>query len=219
MHSYYSAKTQPFQYYNYTIFVAEVASTFNEQLLSKHLMAKRRRRPRAGVSDQSRDRRHPRHDLAADDVRRVREDHARLAEAERAADGRAVQERLSRAAGSLLRAGLRARRRAGAGMLPHPAFLSAFYVYKYATGLSAAIALAERVTRAASANWRRLSQLPQGRLLEVPARPAARRRRRHGQARAGRHGAGLLRTPGRRVGRAAVMEIAVSRAVARSPAR
>ncbi len=38
MHSYFSAKTQPFQYYNYTIFVAEVASTFNEQLLSKHLM-------------------------------------------------------------------------------------------------------------------------------------------------------------------------------------
>ncbi len=29
---------QPFQYYNYTIFVAEVASTFNEQLLSKHLL-------------------------------------------------------------------------------------------------------------------------------------------------------------------------------------
>ena len=33
MHSYYSAKHQPYQYYNYTIFVAEVASTFNEQLL------------------------------------------------------------------------------------------------------------------------------------------------------------------------------------------
>jgi len=29
MHSYYSARNQPFQYYNYTIFVAEVASTFN----------------------------------------------------------------------------------------------------------------------------------------------------------------------------------------------
>ena len=40
MHSYYSAANQPFQYYNYTIFVAEVASTFNEQLLARHLMAK-----------------------------------------------------------------------------------------------------------------------------------------------------------------------------------
>lgn len=38
MHSYYSAKHQPFQYYNYTIFVAEVASTFNEQLLTHHLL-------------------------------------------------------------------------------------------------------------------------------------------------------------------------------------
>ena len=38
MHSYLSAKNQPFQYYNYTIFVAEVASTFNEQLLTHHLL-------------------------------------------------------------------------------------------------------------------------------------------------------------------------------------
>ncbi|MEM8735860.1 MAG: M3 family oligoendopeptidase, partial [Planctomycetota bacterium] len=38
MHSFYSAKHQPFQYYNYTIFVAEVASTFNEQLLTHHLL-------------------------------------------------------------------------------------------------------------------------------------------------------------------------------------
>src|SRR5207302_2897822 len=38
MHSYYSAKTQPYQYWSYVIFVAEVASTFNEQLLARHLM-------------------------------------------------------------------------------------------------------------------------------------------------------------------------------------
>ena len=37
-HAIYSAKHQPFEYYNYTIFVAEVASTFNEQLLSRHLL-------------------------------------------------------------------------------------------------------------------------------------------------------------------------------------
>ncbi len=42
MHSYYSAKHQPFPYYHYTIFVAEVASTFNEQLLSDHLRASAR---------------------------------------------------------------------------------------------------------------------------------------------------------------------------------
>ncbi|HEX4124508.1 MAG TPA: M3 family oligoendopeptidase, partial [Tepidisphaeraceae bacterium] len=37
MHSWYSIKHQPFRYYGYTIFVAEVASTFNEQLLARHL--------------------------------------------------------------------------------------------------------------------------------------------------------------------------------------
>jgi oligoendopeptidase F len=42
MHSYHSAKHQPYIYYNYTIFVAEVASTFNEQLVSRHLLARAR---------------------------------------------------------------------------------------------------------------------------------------------------------------------------------
>ncbi|GHT23564.1 peptidase [Planctomycetales bacterium] len=37
MHSYYSAKTQPFVYYDYVTFVAEVASTFNEDMLSRYL--------------------------------------------------------------------------------------------------------------------------------------------------------------------------------------
>ncbi len=77
MHSYYSAKHQPYQYYNYTIFVAEVASTFNEQLLSRHLMEKAQQRRRAGLPHQPRNRRHPRHDHPPNDVRRVRKDHAR----------------------------------------------------------------------------------------------------------------------------------------------
>ncbi len=37
MHSWYSVRNNPFQHYNYTIFEAEVASTFNEQLLAKYL--------------------------------------------------------------------------------------------------------------------------------------------------------------------------------------
>lgn len=36
MHSWYSKHNQPFQHYNYTIFVAEVASTFNELCLADH---------------------------------------------------------------------------------------------------------------------------------------------------------------------------------------
>jgi len=38
MHSYFSRKTQSYQYSDYAIFVAEVASTFNEELLMEHLM-------------------------------------------------------------------------------------------------------------------------------------------------------------------------------------
>ncbi|MFA6695620.1 MAG: oligoendopeptidase F, partial [Sphaerochaeta sp.] len=38
MHSYYSAKNNPYFHYDYTIFEAEVASTFNEQLLAKYMI-------------------------------------------------------------------------------------------------------------------------------------------------------------------------------------
>ncbi|MFB6244847.1 MAG: oligoendopeptidase F [Candidatus Nanohaloarchaea archaeon] len=38
MHSYLSKKEQPYIYYNYSIFVAEVASTVNEALLTRHLL-------------------------------------------------------------------------------------------------------------------------------------------------------------------------------------
>jgi oligoendopeptidase F len=37
IHSYYTGKTQPYPYANYSIFLAEVASTFNESLLLDHL--------------------------------------------------------------------------------------------------------------------------------------------------------------------------------------
>lgn len=38
MHSYYSNRCQPYHYSHYPIFVAEVASTFNEELLMDHLL-------------------------------------------------------------------------------------------------------------------------------------------------------------------------------------
>ncbi len=38
MHSYYTRNNQPYQYGNYPIFVAEVASTVNEMLLAKYLL-------------------------------------------------------------------------------------------------------------------------------------------------------------------------------------
>jgi len=38
MHSYYTGQNQPYTYANYSIFLAEVASTFNESLLLDHLL-------------------------------------------------------------------------------------------------------------------------------------------------------------------------------------
>ncbi|MEA1986015.1 MAG: oligoendopeptidase F [Candidatus Marinimicrobia bacterium] len=40
MHTFYTNKTQPYHYANYSLFVAEVASTFNENLLMHHLLGK-----------------------------------------------------------------------------------------------------------------------------------------------------------------------------------
>lgn len=44
MHSYYSRKNNPYQHHNYSIFEAEVASTFNEKLLFNYLMQNERKK-------------------------------------------------------------------------------------------------------------------------------------------------------------------------------
>src|SRR5579862_2677577 len=145
MHSYYSAKSQPFQYYNYTIFVAEVASTFNEQLLAKHLMA------RAGTS-------HERAFLLnrmIDNIRGTIIRQTMFAEFEK------IIHALVESGEPLTVDRLRGEYRKLLDLYFGPAFTidpeleleclriphfyRAFYVYKYATGLSAAIALSERV--------------------------------------------------------------------------
>ena len=146
MHSYYSAKNQPFQYYNYTIFVAEVASTFNEQLLARHLMARARTaEQRAFLVNREIDSirgtilrqtmfaefERTMHTLVEAGepltVERFKTEYRRLLEQYFGPDF-AIDDELS----------LECFR------IPH--FYRAFYVYKYATGLSAAIALADRVT-------------------------------------------------------------------------
>lgn len=147
MHSYYSARNQPFHYYHYTIFVAEVASTFNEQLLSKHLMARAKDdRERAFLINRE-----------IDAIRGTIIRQTMFAEFEKITHELVEQnepltvERFKQVYRELLEAyfgpdfvlddelSLECLR------IPH--FYRAFYVYKYATGLSAAIALAERVTR------------------------------------------------------------------------
>ena len=145
MHSYYSAKHQPYEYYNYTIFVAEVASTFNEQLLSRYMLAR-------AATDQERAYLINRE---IDAIRGTIIRQTMFAEFEK------VTHALSEAGepltvdclkteyGNLLAAyfgpdfAIDEELKLECLRIPH--FYSAFYVYKYATGLSAAIALSERV--------------------------------------------------------------------------
>lgn len=145
MHSYYSAKHQPYEYYNYTIFVAEVASTFNEQLLSRYMLA------RAKSDDQ-------RAYLINREIDAIRGTIIRqtmFAEFEKIAHALVESgepltvDCLKTEYGRLLAAYfgpdfvLDEELKLECLRIPH--FYSAFYVYKYATGLSAAIALSERV--------------------------------------------------------------------------
>jgi oligoendopeptidase F len=146
MHSYYSAKHQPFQYYNYTIFVAEVASTFNEQLLSRHMMAAARDdRERAYLINRE-----------IDAIRGTILRQTMFAEFEKITHEQVeAGEPLTVARFKEVYRGLLERYFGPDFALDDvlslecfriPHFYRAFYVYKYATGLSAAIALAERVT-------------------------------------------------------------------------
>jgi oligoendopeptidase F len=145
MHSYYSAKTQPFQYYNYTIFVAEVASTFNEQLLLRRLLEKATsKKERAYLINHS-----------IDEIRGTIIRQTMFAEFEK------ISHELVEKGEPLTVQTLRTEYRKLLDLyfgpdfsidpelelecmrIPH--FYRAFYVYKYATGLSAAIALSQRV--------------------------------------------------------------------------
>ena len=146
MHSYFSAKNQPFQYYGYTIFVAEVASTFNEQLLLKHMIANAKsKKEKAYLVNH-----------AIDEIRGTIIRQTMFAEFEK------VIHALVEAGEPLTVDTLRKEYRKllddyfGPAFvidpelelecLRIPHFYRAFYVYKYATGLSAAIALSERVS-------------------------------------------------------------------------
>jgi oligoendopeptidase F len=147
MHTWYSARNQPFLYYNYTIFVAEVASTFNEQLLSKYLMDRARSdKERAFYINREID------GIRGTIVRQTMfaEFEKRTHELAEAGEPLTV-ERFKQVYRELLEAYfgpdfvLDDELALECFRIPH--FYNAFYVYKYATGLSAAIALAQRVTQ------------------------------------------------------------------------
>ncbi len=145
MHSWYSAQSNPFLQYNYTIFEAEVASTFNEELLFRHLTA-----------------------IEKDPAlktwllnKRIDDMLATLYRQTMFAEFEKRSHELYEAGTPLTLDVLRAEYRTllekyfGPSMvfeeesdleaLRIPHFYGAFYVYKYATGISASIALANRV--------------------------------------------------------------------------
>jgi len=145
MHSWYSSRNQPFQYYNYTIFVAEVASTFNEQLLADHLMKNAADdQERAYLINNELDSIRAtlvRQTMFAEFEKRTHE-MAEAGEPLTVKSFRAVYRELLDA---YFGPGFKIDKELELECFRIPHFYRAFYVYKYATGLSAAVALSRRV--------------------------------------------------------------------------
>ncbi|RKX32041.1 MAG: oligoendopeptidase F [Verrucomicrobia bacterium] len=147
MHSWYSQRNQPYQTYNYPIFLAEVASTFNEELLTHHLLE---------TTDDPKMRAYL-INRQIDDIRGTVYRQTMFAEFEK------IIHEMEEAGEALT---LDTLRKAYRGLLDAyfgenftidseleleclriPHFYSAFYVYKYATGISAAVTLSQDVLK------------------------------------------------------------------------
>ncbi len=132
MHSWFAQKHQLFQDYGYPIFLAEVAATFNEELLTHHLL-NRAKEPlmRAYLIDRQ-----------IEDIRQVLFRQTMFAEFEKEVHeieengGPLTLDVFRRVYRDLLDAYFGPR---------FVVFYSAFYVYKYATGIAASISLADRL--------------------------------------------------------------------------
>jgi oligoendopeptidase F len=146
MHSYYSARQQPFQYYDYAIFVAEVASTFNEQLLSNHLLNRADDgRQRAFLLNRQIDALRGtilRQTMFAE-FEKIAHATAEAGEPLTVAKFREIYRELLK---QYFGPDFTLDDELDFECLRIPHFYRAFYVYKYATGMSAAMALAHRVT-------------------------------------------------------------------------
>jgi oligoendopeptidase F len=145
MHSWFAQKHQLFQDYGYPIFLAEVAATFNEELLTHHLL-NRAQEPlmRAYLIDRQ-----------IEDIRQVLFRQTMFAEFEK--EVHEIEENGGPLTLDVFRTVYRDLLDAYFGprfvvddelsieCLRIPHFYSAFYVYKYATGIAASISLADRV--------------------------------------------------------------------------
>jgi oligoendopeptidase F len=145
MHSYFTRKHQPYQYGDYTIFVAEVASTLNESLLTEYLL-------KSTSSDEVR--------IAIlnhslEDIRATLFRQTMFAEFEQQIHSSAEQgQPLTADSLTAMYSALNKKYYGGEaviddligiewGRIPH--FYYNFYVYQYATGISAAKALTQQI--------------------------------------------------------------------------
>ena len=146
MHSHYSCKNQPFTYYQYSLFVAEVASTFNEQLLSGYLLKNAKdKQERAYLLNRQIDA------IRSTIFRQTMfAEFEKLTHASVEAGEPLTLDRIKQLYHGLLKAYFGPEFTIDPELdlecLRVPHFYRAFYVYKYATGMSAAIALVHRVT-------------------------------------------------------------------------
>src|SRR5437764_35271 len=145
MHTWFSQKSQSFQDYEYPIFLAEVASTFNEELLTHYFLGQTSDpKMRAYIINRQ-----------IDDLRGTLFRQTMFAEFERIIH--AIEESGDALTLDTFKSEYRKLLEVyfadnfvldpqldlECSRIPH--FYSAFYVYKYATGISAAVALSERV--------------------------------------------------------------------------
>jgi len=152
MHTWYAQRNQTYQDYHYPIFLAEVASTFNEILLTEHLL-KSTSEPlmRAHIINRQ-----------IDDLRGTLYRQTMFAEFERAIHAtEEAGEPLTLDTFKTIYRGLLndyfgprfvIDEQLELECLRIPHFYSAFYVYKYATGISAAVALAAQVLESGDAS-------------------------------------------------------------------
>src|SRR5947209_13812299 len=147
MHTWFSQQSQPFQDYDYPIFLAEVASTFNEELLT-HFLLEQTSDPKMRAYIINRE---------VDDLRGTLFRQTMFAEFERIIH--AIEESGDALTLDVFKSEYRKLLTAyfaenfvldpqlDLECLRIPHFYGAFYVYKYATGISAAVALSEKVLR------------------------------------------------------------------------
>jgi oligoendopeptidase F len=145
MHTWFAQKTQLFQDYDYPIFLAEVASTFNEELLT-HFLLEETNDPKMRAYIINRQ---------IDDIRGTLFRQTMFAEFEKVIhaieeSGDALTLDVFKSEYRKLLEGHFAENfvidpQLELECLRIPHFYNAFYVYKYATGISAAVALSQRV--------------------------------------------------------------------------